>query len=209
MYQVNIRNMRTDKFNNGVGMYTIIYFCKFALCRPFQSLLFLRLQTLEFGYQIQFEFRTQPTGKLKCNISVCKRTAVIARFRNNTDCIRCLNPFLRREIKAVLACRTLKGLEFVSFEIRIVQFFPQAEIGYYVLITHPRCYRDFRFGRICIPRQVCKRYVIFLVYLFIMNANAVYIYFLVSHNNTPACFYIIISYFVDKSNEAGKQSNPT
>ncbi len=67
----------------------------------------------------------------KCTAAVSSCT------RLNSDCSGRLNPFPRSQVKAVLTRLGLKGLEFVTFKMWIMNLLPNSQILNGVSVPHP------------------------------------------------------------------------
>ena len=59
-------------------MYVIVNFCKltFGVPTDFETFSLINFKTLVVFYDIKFEFWRNPGGKFKCNVSVCKGSAI-------------------------------------------------------------------------------------------------------------------------------------
>ena len=64
---------------------------------------------------IQLEFSRDPRGKFKCDILLCKCSTIAPRFRNDSDCTGCFDPFLWRHGKRIRTSLRSKPVEFDGF----------------------------------------------------------------------------------------------
>lgn len=75
-------------------MDVLVDFGQFPFGTPAKLCLFLLFQSLEFPNQINFEFGTEPHGKLKCNILMGVSTAIASCLGCDSDTfVFCIHSF--------------------------------------------------------------------------------------------------------------------
>ena len=122
---------------DSVGMDAVIDLEQFAFGTPAELRLFLLFQSPKFLDGVQLGLYGNPARKLERNILIDIGSAVTTLFGNDTDCVRVINPFLRRQGKGIQTGLLSKPLEFEGFEIRIVQTLPNFEMLDCVSVSQP------------------------------------------------------------------------
>ena len=120
-----------------VGMDAVVDFGQLAFGTPAELFLFLFFQPLELFDDLQLEFYGNPARKLERNILVGIGSSVTPRFGNDADCVRRIDPLLRRQGKGIQSGLLSKPLEFEGFEIRVIPAFPDSEIVDRIPIAQP------------------------------------------------------------------------
>ena len=105
---------------DGIGMYAIIDFRKFALGSPTNLLLFLGFQALEFHHQIKLKLNRNPVCKLKGDVWAGIGTTIAPCLWDESYGTCCLNPLWWWEGEGIQTCLTSKPLEFEGVKIRII-----------------------------------------------------------------------------------------
>lgn len=139
---------------DGVGVDAVINFGQGALEVPaeFEPVVFVVLEPLEFGDEVELEFRAEPRSELEGNILVGVGASVTSGTGDQSNSSCQLDLLFCRHEKTIPARLISNSLEFEGIKTGVVDTFPDAEEQDGVFILEPLL--DQRARSIEVPHQM-------------------------------------------------------